>query len=136
MCTQPRRVAAVTISQRLNCLPFAIITVLNNFDGRVSQERKCKLGEEVGYSIRFDDKSGHMTRIKYVTDGILLREMITDPQLTKYKVVILDEAHERSLQTDVLMGLLRRLQDERLDFKLVVMSATLEVDLFLSFFKV
>ena len=136
MCTQPRRVAAVTISQRLKCLPFAIITVLNNFDGRVSQERKCKLGEEVGYSIRFDDKSGHMTRIKYVTDGILLREMITDPQLTKYKVVILDEAHERSLQTDVLMGLLRRLQDERLDFKLVVMSATLEVDLFLSFFKV
>lgn len=118
VCTQPRRVAAVTIAQR------------------VASERKSELGQEVGYSIRFDDCSNRNTRIKYVTDGVLLREMISDPNLSKYRVVILDEAHERSLQTDILMGLLRNLQDLRSDLRVVVMSATLEIDLFLSFFKV
>jgi HrpA-like RNA helicase len=95
VCTQPRRVAAVTIAER------------------VALERGCKVGSEVGYSIRFDDKSGPQTRIKYVTDGVLLREIMTDPELSRYSVVILDEAHERSVQTDILMGLLRRLQEKR-----------------------
>lgn len=95
VCTQPRRVAAVTIAER------------------VANERNCSLGEEVGYSIRFDDRSGPLTKIKYVTDGVLLREIMTDPTLPKYSVVILDEAHERSLQTDILMGLLRQLQQKK-----------------------
>lgn len=95
LCTQPRRVAAVTIAER------------------VSKERNCILGNEVGYSIRFDDCSGPLTKIKYVTDGVLLREIMTDPNLEKYNVVILDEAHERSLQTDILMGLLKQLQQRK-----------------------
>lgn len=92
VCTQPRRVAAVTIAER------------------VAAERNCRIGTEVGYSIRFDDRSSSITKIKYVTDGVLLREIMTDPNLSKYSVVILDEAHERSLQTDILMGLLKQLQ--------------------------
>jgi HrpA-like RNA helicase len=118
VCTQPRRVAAVTIAER------------------VASEMNCELGKEVGFSIRFEDRSCEKTRIKYVTDGVLLREMVTDHNLKKYSVVILDEAHERSLQTDILMGLLRKLQDRRPDIRVVIMSATLEIDLFMSFFKV
>jgi hypothetical protein len=95
VCTQPRRVAAVTIAER------------------VASERNSVIGEEVGYSIRFNDRSGPLTRIKYVTDGVLLREIMTDPNLNRYSVVILDEAHERSLQTDVLMGLLKQLQQTK-----------------------
>lgn len=116
VCTQPRRVAAITIARR------------------VAEERKVKLGEEVGYSIRFDDVTSPSTRIKYVTDGVLLRECMTDAKLSAYDVVILDESHERSLQTDILMGLLKTLQLERPSLRLVVMSATLEVDLFMTFF--
>lgn len=93
------------------------------------------LGDEVGYTIRFDDRSSHKTKIKYVTDGVLLREISNDHTLSRYSVVILDEAHERSLQTDLLMGLLRKLQDSRTDLRIVVMSATLEVNLFESYFK-
>lgn len=118
VCTQPRRVAAVTIAER------------------VAAERGCALGTEVGYSIRFDDRSGPSTRIKYVTDGVLMREIMTDPELSRYSVVILDEAHERSIQTDILMGLLRRLQERKKSLRIVVMSATLEVKLFMDFFKV
>ncbi len=118
VCTQPRRVAAVTIAER------------------VAFEMGCEIGKEVGYSIRFEDRSSEKTKIKYVTDGVLLREMITDHNLKKYSVVILDEAHERSLQTDILMGLLRKLQDRRPDIRVVIMSATLEIDLFMNFFKV
>ena len=117
VCTQPRRVAAVTIAQR------------------VASERGSGLGEEVGYAVRFEDRTSSRTRIKYVTDGLLLREAISDPLLSKYDVVILDESHERSLQTDVLMGLLKLVQEKRPSFRLVVMSATLEVDLFASFFE-
>lgn len=95
VCTQPRRVAAITIAER------------------VSYERNCIIGNEVGYSIRFNDCTGPLTTIKYVTDGVLLREIMTDPNLEKYSVVILDEAHERSLQTDILMGLLKQLQQTK-----------------------
>lgn len=103
---------------------------------RVAEERGCNLSEEVGYSIRFEDKTSFSTKIKYVTDGVLLREFMTDSKLSKYDVVILDEAHERSLQTDILMGMLRSLQDQRKDLKVIVMSATLQIDLFMKFFKV
>lgn len=118
VCTQPRRVAAVTIAQR------------------VAAERRGRVGDEVGYSIRFEDKTSKRTRIKFVTDGVLVRECMGDQDLKGYTVVILDEAHERSLQTDILMGLLRQLQDRRADLRLVVMSATLQVDLFMGYFKV
>jgi HrpA-like RNA helicase len=118
VCTQPRRVAAVTVAQR------------------VAQERQCTIGEEVGYSIRFEDCSSSKTRVKYATDGVLLREIMLNPELDKYSTIILDEAHERSLQTDILMGLLRLLQERRPDLKVVVMSATLQVETFMSFFKV
>ena len=118
VCTQPRRVAAVTIAQK------------------VASEQGCNVGEEVGYSIRFEDKCSARTRIKFVTDGVLLRECMSDPQLSRYSVVILDEAHERSLQTDILMGLLRNLQEQRSDLRIVVMSATLQTELFANFFKV
>ena len=76
VCTQPRRVAAVTVAKR------------------VAEERKCNIGDEVGYSIRFEDKSTFRTKLKFVTDGVLLRELMSDPELTKYSVVILDEVND------------------------------------------
>jgi pre-mRNA-splicing factor ATP-dependent RNA helicase DHX38/PRP16 len=88
-CTQPRRVAAMSVAKR------------------VSEEMGVKLGEDVGYAIRFEDCTSDKTRIKYMTDGILLRESLTEPDLDRYSAVIMDEAHERSLNTDVLFGLLR-----------------------------
>jgi HrpA-like RNA helicase len=92
------------------------------------------VGEEVAYSIRFDDQSTERTRIKYVTDGVLLRECMSNPTLEGYNIIILDEAHERSLQTDILMGLLRDVLESRPHVRLVLMSATLDVDLFKTYF--
>ena len=116
-CTQPRRVAAITVAQR------------------VSQERGTSIGEEVGYTVRFDDCSGPRTRIKYLTDGMLLREALIDPLLKKYSMVILDEAHERTIATDVLLGLLKSVRAARgKDFRLIVMSATLDATGFISYF--
>ncbi|GFH16678.1 ATP-dependent RNA helicase dhx8 isoform A, partial [Haematococcus lacustris] len=89
VCTQPRRVAAVTVARR------------------VAEEMGTRLGDKVGYTIRFDDTTSAATRIKYMTDGMLLREALLDPLLSRYKVVILDEAHERTVNTDVLLGLLK-----------------------------
>lgn len=88
-CTQPRRVAAMSVAKR------------------VSEEMDVKLGNEVGYAIRFEDCTSDSTIIKYMTDGILLRESLNEPDLDRYSAVIMDEAHERSLNTDVLFGLLR-----------------------------
>ncbi|PVU85597.1 hypothetical protein BB559_006920 [Furculomyces boomerangus] len=93
--TQPRRVAATSISKR------------------VADEVGTKLGVKVGYGIRFDDCSSKYTKIKYLTDGMLLREVLSDPLLLKYKVVILDEAHERTLRTDILFGMLKDIQKKR-----------------------
>ena len=118
VCTQPRRVAAVSVALR------------------VAHECSCTIGHKVGYSIRFDEKSSHHTKIKFVTDGILLQEVRSDPNLQRYKVIILDEAHERSLQTDMLMGLIKLIQHRRSDLRLVIMSATLDVDLFKQYFNV
>ncbi|XP_064880540.1 probable ATP-dependent RNA helicase DHX40 isoform X3 [Oncorhynchus nerka] len=116
--TQPRRVAAITVAQR------------------VSQEMHCSLGREVGYQVRFDDCTTQDTVVKYMTDGCLLREILADPVLSQYSVVILDEAHERSLNTDILLGLLKQTlsspdkayKGRSVPLKVVVMSATLETD--------
>ncbi|CAI9100914.1 OLC1v1038104C1 [Oldenlandia corymbosa var. corymbosa] len=115
-CTQPRRVAAMSVSRR------------------VADEMDVIIGEEVGYSIRFEDCSSGRTVLKYLTDGMLLREAMNDPLLEKYRVIILDEAHERTLPTDVLCGLLKEVLKNRPDLKLVVMSATLEAEKFQAYF--
>ena len=102
---------------------------------RVSEEMDVILGQEVGYTIRFEDKSTPKTLLKYLTDGMLLREAMTDPMLSKYGVVILDEAHERTLATDILFGLIKDVLTKRRDLKIVVMSATLNAERFQTFFE-
>jgi pre-mRNA-splicing factor ATP-dependent RNA helicase DHX16 len=114
-CTQPRRVAATSVATR------------------VADEVGCKLGGYVGYSVRFDDKSSDKTQVKYLTDGMLVREAMSDPLLSKYSVVMVDEAHERTINTDVLLGLLRRIMRQRSDLKVVVASATLDAGKFSRF---
>lgn len=89
-CTQPRRVAATTVATR------------------VASEVGTALGEEVGYTIRFEDVSSAQTRIKYMTDGMMFREALVDPLLSRYSVIMLDEAHERTLYTDILLGILKK----------------------------
>ena len=116
-CTQPRRVAALTVAQR------------------VAMERRCVLGEEVGYTVRFDDKTSRQTRLKYMTDGMLLRECLIDPLLKRYDIIILDEAHERTIATDILLGLLKAARERRKgSFRLIIMSATLDVEGYQGFF--
>uniref|UniRef100_A0AAY5K7T4 RNA helicase n=1 Tax=Esox lucius TaxID=8010 RepID=A0AAY5K7T4_ESOLU len=115
--TQPRRVAAISVANRL------------------AEERGALLGHEVGYTIRFDDCSDpHATRIKFLTDGMLVREMMADPLLKKYSVLMLDEAHERTLYTDIAIGLLKKIQKKRRDLRLIVASATLDAKKFQEFF--
>lgn len=115
-CTQPRRVAAMSVAKR------------------VSEEMGVKLGEEVGYAIRFEDCTTENTLIKYMTDGILLRESLRESDLDNYSAIIMDEAHERSLNTDVLFGLLRDVVSRRQDLKLIVTSATMDASKFSTFF--
>eukprot|EP00040_Diaphanoeca_grandis_P032537 m.197322 g.197322 ORF g.197322 m.197322 type:complete len:658 (-) comp32658_c0_seq2:339-2312(-) len=115
-CTQPRRVAAVTVAQR------------------VAEEMGTSVGQLVGYSVRFDENTSHHTKLKYLTDGMMLREAMTDPKLSKYSVIILDEAHERTLHTDVLFAVVKAIQKKRSDLKIVIMSATLEAESFSSYF--
>ena len=95
---------------------------------------RCQVGEEVGYSIRFEDLTSAKTRIKFLTDGLLLREALVDPLLTRYSVIMVDEAHERSLSTDVLLGVLKKILKRRPDLKVVVSSATIQAKDFLAFF--
>jgi ATP-dependent RNA helicase DHX8/PRP22 len=115
-CTQPRRVAAMSVAKR------------------VSEEFGCKLGEYVGYSIRFEDCCSQDTIIKYMTDGMLLREALIDKNLTQYSVIMLDEAHERTIHTDILFGLLKQALKVRNDLRLIVTSATLDAEKFSAFF--
>lgn len=115
-CTQPRRVAAMSVA------------------ARVADEMSVKLGNEVGYSIRFEDCSSDKTVIKYMTDGMLLREFLREPDLASYSVIIIDEAHERTLHTDILFGLVKDIARFRKDIKLLISSATLDAEKFSSFF--
>ncbi|CAD5115917.1 unnamed protein product [Dimorphilus gyrociliatus] len=115
-CTQPRRVAAMSVA------------------ARVADEMNFKLGNEVGYSIRFEDCTSERTLIKYMTDGMLLREFLSEPDLGSYSVMIIDEAHERTLHTDVLFGLVKDIARFRPDLKLLISSATLDAEKFSEFF--
>uniref|UniRef100_A0A665U302 Pre-mRNA-splicing factor ATP-dependent RNA helicase DHX16 n=1 Tax=Echeneis naucrates TaxID=173247 RepID=A0A665U302_ECHNA len=115
-CTQPRRVAAMSVA------------------ARVAQEMSVKLGNEVGYSIRFEDCTSERTVLKYMTDGMLLREFLTEPDLASYSVIIIDEAHERTLHTDILFGLIKDIARFRSDLKVLVASATLDTERFSCFF--
>lgn len=115
-CTQPRRVAAVSLARR------------------VAEEMRGELGGLVGVQVRFLDQTSERTRIKFMTDGILLGETRSDRQLRRYDVIIVDEAHERTLNIDFTLGYLRNLLDKRRDLKIVISSATLDVERFSEFF--
>ncbi|KAJ1675280.1 DEAH-box ATP-dependent RNA helicase prp22, partial [Spiromyces aspiralis] len=115
-CTQPRRMAAASVAKR------------------VAEEVGCRLGAEVGYTIRFEDCTSPETKIKYMTDGMLMREILLEPDLKQYSVIMLDEAHERTVSTDVLFGLLKKTVKKRPDFKLIVTSATLDAEKFSKYF--
>jgi len=115
--TEPRRVAAITVATR------------------VAEERGCVLGDEVGFAVRFDSRCDpSATRLKFVTDGLLVREMMSDPLLSQYSVIMLDEAHERSLCTDIVVGLVKKIQRRRPDLRVIVASATLDAEKVREFF--
>lgn len=114
--TQPRRIAATSVA------------------ARVAEELGSPLGADVGYQIRFDDKTSPATYVKFMTDGILLAEIQGDPLLHRYDTLIIDEAHERTLTIDFLLGWMKRILPERPDLKVVISSATLETDRFAEFF--
>ena len=111
-CTQPRRVAAMSISKR------------------VAEELAVTWGREVGCKMRFNDDTGRDTVLKFMTDGILLAEIQSDPWLRRYSAIILDEAHERSLNIDFLLGYLKGLLDRRRDLQLIITSATIDTQAF------
>lgn len=116
ICTQPRRIAAMSVAKR------------------VSEEMNVKLGKEVGYSIRFENKYSKDTIIKYMTDGMLLREFLNDPLLKSYSCIMIDEAHERTLHTDILFGLLKDISKFRPDLRILICSATLNAEKFSTYF--
>ncbi|KAF8979359.1 hypothetical protein BGZ46_005524 [Entomortierella lignicola] len=115
-CTQPRRVAAMSVA------------------ARVAEEMGVKLGYEVGYSIRFEDCTSEKTIMKYMTDGMLLREFMSEPDLAGYSCLIIDEAHERTLHTDILLGLVKDIARLRTDLKVLISSATMDAEKFADYF--
>ena len=114
--TQPRRIAALSVSEF------------------IAHQLKVPLGDAVGYKMRFEDHTSPETKIKIMTDGILLQELKLDPWLSKYSVIMVDEAHERSLNIDFILGLLKRILQERHDFKVIISSATINTDMFSMYF--
>ena len=110
--TQPRRVAATSVARR------------------IAEEMNCQLGETVGYNIRFNSKTSDQTRIKLMTDGVLLSEIESDPLLSRYEVIIIDEAHERSLNIDFLLGFVKKILEKRKDLKVIITSATIDIEKF------
>lgn len=114
--TQPRRVAAMSVATR------------------VAQEMNVKLGHEVGYSIRFEDNTTEMTLIKFMTDGMLLREFLTEPELSAYSVIIIDEAHERTLQTDIIFALVKAVIGVHPTLRVIISSATINKEKFSKYF--
>lgn len=114
--TQPRRIAALSVSEF------------------IANQLKVPLGDAVGYKMRFEDHTSPETKIKIMTDGILLQELKLDPWLSKYSVIMVDEAHERSLNIDFILGLLKRILQERHDFKVIISSATINTDMFSMYF--
>ncbi|XP_075591047.1 uncharacterized protein LOC142597926 [Dermatophagoides farinae] len=116
-CTQPRRVAAMSVAKH------------------VSNEMLVTLGREVGYNVRFDNNVSLDTKICFLTDGILLKQFVNDPTLDQYSVIIIDEAHERSLNTDLLLALIKDLSLYRShNLKVIVASATIDAELFSTYF--
>lgn len=114
--TQPRRIAALSVSEF------------------ISKQLNTTYPGLVGYKMRFEDKTDATTKIKIMTDGILLQEMKLDPWLSKYSVIMVDEAHERSLNIDFVLGLLKRVLAERKDFRVIVSSATMNAEAFSAYF--
>lgn len=114
--TQPRRMAAVSLAKR------------------VAEEKDVEMGREVGYAVRFEDSSSEKTRIKFVTDGLLIREIMMDPLLTKYSVIMIDEAHERTLATDMILSLLKKILKKRPELKIIVASATIDAQKIMDYF--
>lgn len=115
ICSQPRRIAAISIAKR------------------VAEEMGTALGQLVGYSVRFEERACEDTMIRYVTDGTLLREFIEDTTLSKYKAVIIDEVHERTINIDLLLGLVKDAIEIRKDLKVIIMSATISTERFQSY---
>ncbi|KAK0464548.1 pre-mRNA splicing factor [Desarmillaria tabescens] len=115
-CTQPRRVAAMSVA------------------ARVAEEMGTKVGYEVGYSIRFEDCTSDKTVLKYMTDGMLLREFLTEPDLAGYSALIIDEAHERTLSTDILFALVKDIARFRPELRLLISSATMDAEKFSEYF--
>lgn len=115
-CTQPRRVAAMSVA------------------ARVAEEMGVKVGNEVGYAIRFEDATSDKTVLKYMTDGMLLREFLTEPDLGAYSALMIDEAHERTLHTDILFGLVKDIARFRPELKLLISSATMDAQKFAKYF--
>jgi RNA helicase HrpA len=114
--TQPRRIAAVSVSEF------------------IARQMETPLGGLVGYKMRFEDRTSLQTQIKILTDGMLLQELKLDPWLSKYNVIVVDEAHERSLNIDFTLGLLKRVLESRRDFKVIISSATINAEVFCEYF--
>lgn len=114
--TQPRRIAAISVARR------------------VAEEMNVKLGGKVGYNVRFDNLSSEETRILFLTDGVLMRELILDPLLSRYSVIMIDEAHERTIHSDLLFALVKKILLVRLDLRLIISSATIDAAEFKTYF--
>ena len=115
-CTQPRRVAAMSVA------------------ARVAEEMGVKVGNEVGYAIRFEDQTSDKTVLKYQTDGMLLRELLSDPELSSYSAIMIDEAHERTISTDIALALLKDIARARPELRLLISSATMDAQKFQKYF--